>query len=91
MLQARQKWQKASRNLEVGDVVLVKEDDLVRCQWRLGKIIEVKVSKDKQVRTVRILMGEPNLTKEGKRTSKPTILERPIHKLVVLIENNVQR
>lgn len=71
-LQERQKWEKASRNFAVGDVVLVLDESLPRCSWPLGRVIEVFPNRsDGLVRSVRL-----------KTTS--SVLVRPVNKLVLL-------
>ena len=73
-LQDRQKWQEKKRNFCVGDIVLLKEEDLPRNQWKTGRIIEVFESKDELVRVANI-----RLTPCG------TVLQRSITKFVLLI------
>ena len=85
-LQSRQKWSHHKRNLEVGDVVMLKDEDVQRTCWKLAKVIEVVADQDGLVRKVKILMGDACLSKEGKRIKEATVLERPIHKLVLLLE-----
>ena len=87
-LQSRQKWVKNKRNLRTDDIVLVVDEGLPRCQWKLGRIVEVYPSKDGLVRKVKLVLGEPGLTKEGKRTRTQRFLERPVHKLILLLEND---
>ena len=74
IMQDRQKWQEKKRNFLVGDIVLVKEEDLPRNQWKTGRIMEVIVSKDGLVRVANI-----RLTPCG------TVLQRSITKFVLLI------
>ena len=38
-LQIRAKWNKPTRNLTINDMVLVKDDNLTRLQWKLGRVI----------------------------------------------------
>lgn len=85
-LQSRQKWTKEHRNAKVDDIVLLKDEITPRSQWKLAKIAEVYPGKDGIVRKVKLLMSDQNLYEEGKRTSKPVHLERPIQKTVVLME-----
>ena len=40
-LQSRQKWHKTNRNVQVGDVMLLKDDDLPRNCWKLGRVCEL--------------------------------------------------
>ena len=85
-LQRRQRWSKPARNIKTGDIVLIDDDSLPRNHWKLGRIEEVIPSKDLQIRKAKILVGDPCLDKNGKRIKTPSYLERPIHKLVLLLE-----
>ena len=72
----------------IGDVVVVKDDDAIRNYWRLGRIIDVKYSKDGLVRSASIRMSDSTLDKFGKRIGKATDIQRPIHKLVLVLESD---
>ncbi|XP_076829473.1 uncharacterized protein LOC143475509 [Brachyhypopomus gauderio] len=85
-LQARQKWNKDRRNAEVNDIVILQDDSAPRNQWKLARVLEVYLGRDGKVRKVKLLVGDSNLDKYGKRTAKPIFLERPIHKTVILLE-----
>ena len=74
-LQARTKWQQKQRDFETNDVVLVKEESLVRNQWLLARVTNVHKGDDGKVRSVDLI------------TSERRNLSRPIHKLVLLKEN----
>lgn len=89
-LQERPKWNKVQRDLQVDDIVIVKDDALPRCQWRLARVTEVMVSHDNRVRRVKVRVGDPNLDKVGKRIHTVSSLERPIHQLVLLLEAEKQ-
>ena len=84
-LQARQKWTNQSRNMLVGDVVIFKEDDKPRNQWPMGRVVKIYPSRDSSVRKVQILKATGELDNQGKRLRPPTLLDRPIHKLVLLL------
>ena len=86
-LQERQKWCKSSRNMKIGDIVLMVDDGLPRCQWKLGRIADVYPGSDNLVRKVKVLLGDPGLSVKGKRVSKSKYVERPIHKVVLLVES----
>ena len=79
-LEARQKWTKPRRNLIIGDIVLIKEENQPRGSWPMGKIIALEKDKEGLVRSV------------GVKTST-TEIRRPVQKLVLLLkgedENNV--
>ena len=86
-LQVRQKWTEERRNVQEGDIVFLKEEDLVRSYWKLARVIEAVPDSDGHVRKVKLLMGDSTLSCIGKRTKEASVLERPIHKLILLIEN----
>ncbi|XP_040191273.1 uncharacterized protein LOC120924392 [Rana temporaria] len=83
----RQKWHTPRRNLKVNDIVIIKDDMSPRCQWQLGRVIETTIEKDDLVRRVKVLVGDRRLQDKKDYVSKPSIIERPIQKLVVLIES----
>lgn len=87
-LQSRQKWNRARRNAKVNDIVLLKDDSAPRSQWKMGRIIDVYLGQDGKVRSVRLLISDSTLDARGRRTTKPTYLERPIQKTVTLLEAN---
>ena len=54
LLTERQKWTKEERNLKVGDLVIIQQKGLKRCNWPLGRVIEVYPGKDNVVRSVKV-------------------------------------
>ena len=80
-LQNRGKWNKQQRNCKVGDVVLLKEDSEGN-QWPMAKMVSVNSDSKGDVRNVRILVSAANKSDDSIR-----YLERPVNKLVVLVEN----
>ena len=84
-LQSRNKWMYPRRNLSVGDVVLSKEDEGPRNQWPLARVVQVFPSEDGFVRKVKIVKADGGLDNLGRRQKPPTFLDRPIHKLVLLV------
>ena len=84
-MQERQEWTKPRKNLQVNDVVIVKEDDVPRNQWRVCRVIEALLDEDGLVRKVKLEVGNRNLASNGKRSRPLSTLERPIHKLVLLM------
>ncbi len=76
-LQLRQKWNGTTRNMEVGDIVLIKESKTPRNQWPLGRIVEVFPGDDSLIRTVRI-----------KSSASKEPLTRSIAKVVLLAESS---
>ena len=84
-LQIRQKWIHPQRNLQEGDLVLIKDDNSPRNQWPLARIVEVQKSEDGLVRTAKIQIGTSDLSDHGKRRHAPSYLVRPIQKIVLVL------
>ena len=72
MLQSRQKWTEEKRNLLVDDVVLLKEDGVVRGRWPMARVVKVLPSEDGLVRSVSLRVGD-------------AVFDRPVHKTVLLV------
>lgn len=70
-LQQRNKWKQIQENVQIGQIVLIIDDNQPPAQWAMGKIIEVFPGEDKLIRVVNIK------TQNG-------IFKRPIHKLCIL-------
>jgi hypothetical protein len=74
ILQARSKWNEKPNNLEVGDIVVMKQDSR-RYEWPLARVSEVHRINDGRVRKATIA-----LWKDGEKRS----YVRPINELVFL-------
>ena len=61
------------KQIQIGDIVLIMEEGLPRCRWRMGKVHELMKSKDGYVRGCRLLVHNVN--------RKASFLNRPINKL----------
>ncbi|XP_068143524.1 uncharacterized protein [Drosophila tropicalis] len=70
-LHKRNKWRFPSTNLEVGDLVVLKDDNLPFNEWRLGRIHQAYPGSDGNVRVVEL------------RTARG-IVKRPVAKLIFL-------
>ena len=68
------KWHRTSKNLKIGDVVVLQEDNLLPLKWPLGKIVEVHPGKDGLVRVVQV------------KTSSG-VYRRPISKIALLLSD----
>ncbi|XP_062588283.1 uncharacterized protein LOC134249947 [Saccostrea cucullata] len=73
LLQKRQKWTQPTRNMKVGDIVLVM-DNSPRNSWIMGRVIETMKDRDDVVRVVKVKTGSSTLM-------------RPIRKLCLLVES----
>ncbi|XP_059221574.1 uncharacterized protein LOC131996139 [Stomoxys calcitrans] len=67
----RMKWQTPQKNLEVGSMVVIRDDCLPPNEWRLGRVSKIYTGKDHLVRVADIV------TTRG-------IITRPIVKIVLL-------
>ena len=69
----------ASRDPKVGDVVLIKHDVRKRSQWRLGKVTNLNVSGDDEIRSARLRVGSQTQV-EGQKI----IVTKPLQYLYFL-------
>ena len=71
LLQERQKWYKPTRNIKIGDIVMLVDNH--RNSWIIGRILSTTVDKKGLVRVVKVQ------TPHG-------VFSRPIHKLSLILE-----
>ena len=88
----RQKWHSEHRNLVQGDFLLIQDSNLVRGQWKLGKVSKTYQGNDRKVRKVEVQYKnlnpkEPVTKYKGKGY---VTVERPVHRLIVLIPTTEQ-
>ena len=79
--QKRKKWNGKTRNCEIGDIVLIK-DDIERNRWPMAKVVATYKDDKGVVPSVRLLMASVDGLSQKSRH-----LEQPVNKLVVLVEN----
>ena len=79
ILQPRRKWQKNEEEIEVGDIVLLKDNSCHRNDWPTGRVISTTPSHDERIRRVEVKVPRGNTSK---------IYTRPINELVLLMSNN---
>lgn len=72
LLQPRQKWTEEKKNLQIDDVVLIKEEGSGRGHWPMARVTEVHRSDDGMVRSVSLQV-------------KKSVLKRPVHKTILLV------
>ena len=75
ILQERQKWTRPRRNFIEGDIVMVKDINTPRNAWLLARVISTNKDDQGLVRSVTV------------QTSSGSKLDRPVNKLVLLVEN----
>lgn len=84
-LTRRQKWQTTKRNIEVGDIVLVTDQNNHRSQWTMGVVSDTHQGKDEKVREATLKLANRWLDMLGKPMAPATVIRRPINKLVLLL------
>jgi hypothetical protein len=80
-LQARQKWVKDQPNITVGSIVIIKDEDMIRNRWIIGRVVDCNLSGDGCVRSVRVLLGNGETPKKSDK-----YLVRPVSKVIVLLD-----
>lgn len=74
--------------MKIGDIVIMKEEGLPRNEWRLGKVINAFEDGDGLVHKATIQLGDRKVGQKNSLLHNPSIVECPIHKLVLLVENS---
>lgn len=98
----RSKWHTKQRNVAVGDVVWLADQNALRSQYKLGRVVNVNADKEGIVRdaNIRTFPSYPISTlkhvcgdKAKKRSTKipATILHRDVRRLVVLLPVEEQK
>ncbi|GFT42748.1 integrase catalytic domain-containing protein [Trichonephila clavipes] len=75
-LQQRNKWHFEKKNAKIGDMVIIKEDNLPSCQWSLGRINNIYPGKDSKN------YWDKLLGKLGEITSFRSALSGVVHKSI---------
>ncbi len=73
LMQKRQKWSKTCRNLNVGDLVLVMDENTPRSSWHLGRVTKA-------------ISDSKGLVRRAWVKTHTSELERPVNKLCLLLE-----
>ena len=71
-LTRRNKWQRKSKSLKVGDLVPIKDTNCPRGSWSMARVVEAIESEDGEVRIVKIKTSEGEYTRP---TAKLCLLE----------------
>ena len=65
---------------------MLQDNDLPRNEWKLGRIVNTTIDSDGLVRRANVCLGDRRLGRKGERLHKPSVLERSVQKLVLLLE-----
>ncbi|XP_070183260.1 uncharacterized protein [Littorina saxatilis] len=80
-LQPRRVWSRQQRNVSVGDVVLLQDENASRADWKLGRVLDVYPSADGLVRSMQVSLASFDLDQRGRVQSRRVVLTRPVHRL----------
>ena len=82
LIAKRHQWHEEHENLVEGDIIYFKlTDSVLGSKWLVGKVEDVKLSKDGKVR--RIIVGYKYSSEEGEKTFR--VVERPVRECVKLL------
>lgn len=70
-LQERKKWRRERENIKIGQLIVLKDENLPPAQWKMGRIHEVMPGKDGLIRNVLV------------KTEK-SFFKRPVQKICIL-------
>ena len=81
----RKKWHTESRNLCVGDIVIVQPDKKeFHGHWKLAQVCAIKEGRDQKVRSVTLRYKQQGHGKMYKGV-EDTVIERSVHRLVLVL------
>ena len=86
-LQARRVWQKRRDNVAVGDIVLLRDDQAFRSEWKMARVVDAFQSDDGLVRSAKLKMASSSRDSSGKPTSSSVFLFRPVQKMILLVKH----
>jgi len=69
-LQERSKWTKQQDNLQVGDLVIIHEDNVPSLTWKMGRVTGVSPGQDGIVRVVHLKTASTTLTRPAVKVSR---------------------
>ncbi|KAL0973497.1 hypothetical protein UPYG_G00204780 [Umbra pygmaea] len=89
-LQLRQKWQKSTQDIAVGQVVMVIDSQLPRAMWPIGKVTRVIPSSDGRIRVAEVnIKGNSYTRPVAKLIELPKMPDDGCWKLSTGIERNL--
>ena len=81
---------KPQRNLCIGGIVIMRDEHLPCNRWQLAQVSSIYPSTDVRVCTVQHALEKTARHSKGRRVSEERFLERPIHKLALLMSREEQ-
>ena len=77
-----QKWHTCIRNIQVGDMVLIQDNNAITGNWKLGKVVKTKIDDDGLIRNCSIKYTPNN---DLSVDTKLVTIQRPVQRLVVVL------
>jgi hypothetical protein len=84
-LRDREKWTKEQRNIKVGDIVMLIDENSPRCESLLGLVTKANVDQDGLVRKAEVRISNIKYIERGVKQRVTSTLQRPVQKLVLLV------
>ena len=83
----RQKWHHKERNMNIGDVCVMKDSNAMRGEWRLCRVVQVYPDKEGVVRNVKVIAAPPGKTDGSSKYNKDIAmveLKRHVSNFIVI-------
>ena len=81
----RQKWHTAKRNLAKDDVCLIKDSNVLRGEWRLGRVTTCYPDTHGRVRNVELLVKPQQSGSVNYTPTAPIYLKRHFGSVIVIV------
>ncbi|GFX30859.1 hypothetical protein TNCV_4145671 [Trichonephila clavipes] len=90
-LQQRNKWHFEKKNAKIGDMVIIKEDNLPSCQWSLGRINNIYPGKNSKVRVVEVKTTREELERAEKMRLEELVEEQALKEKQLQLKFDLER
>ena len=83
----RQKWHNKERNLAVGDICVLRDNNALRGEWKMCRVVEVYPDMDDVVRNVKVALPPPSIdgSKDYKKGMEKSEVKRHVSNLIVIV------
>lgn len=82
-LQQKNKWRSEKDNVKIGQLVIMKEDDLKPLQWKMGRIMEVYPDETGVIRVVGVKTSSIDVSKARTKNGKIDVEKLKTHTSIV--------
>ena len=81
----RQKWHEKTRNLQIGDLVMIADTTKLKCKYKLGVVEDTHPSRDGCVRSVTLRYCNVTKDQRGKLVATTVRVKRSVQRLVLIM------